>query len=954
MRTAKKIISIILAIVMIASCMTVVMADETSTTSTETTSTASFSDVSGDELYYNSVMTLNAMGVIKGYEDGSFKPEQNVTRAEFTAMLMRVLKLGSIGSTTTENLPFSDVDVNNSDISWAIPDINTAYVKGAINGYEDGTFRPSDNVAYEEAIKMIVCTLGYTAEVEGVTPWYANYITLASQNGILRVASSLGQAETPATRACIAQLLYDSLEVELVEDDRLTEKTILSDYLGYTKATGVVYSNGVTSLTSPDVNLRDDEVSIYAQEPGTTSYETHTYKITDKSIKDYLGHQLDFYYKDNGADPRTLVLSVLKNSNTIEINAANVEISNSSATQIRYYENLEDSKDKKVGISSDNVVIYNGKLYGANERASRFSTDMIPEVGTIKLIDSNNDNSYDVVEITSYEVYYVSAKTSTNDITDNILPHTNKTIKLDTSADPNLYLVDKNGNNVTFSAISTGNIICVAKSNVNGGEVVTRAVVINDKVTGTITAVKNGKVTVAGKEYEISNAAPWLNGGSLEAPSNQDSGTYYLDINGDIVAYTKNQTSSNSYYGYIIAYSVDKNSFDGDVTVRVLNTTGSTVYIKNHKNTSVDGVTCSTGDALIDALEESADNGNSGKTAVQQLIKYTTKTYDGATVFDKIYTAEAVSSGKNVESDSLNTLSGVTRNRASSYDTTTKMFTCGSVRISASSAVVISVPDSATEYDDFTKTSVSSVFKNDGDYNIEVFDVSAANVPKVIVLYGGADASTKIDEETPVSVLETITSGTNPDEDDEVMYKISGYQSSNSSAKGSFNYWVSSESRSNVVSNLKKGDIFRVGTDRDGYSLFNNADGEYYQMLYQVGENNSFGLDGTISDTSKYAVLIGSVIARDDDTIAVVPQNVSAGDSYDESKLQIFSTSDFSGAQVLIYDNGDGNVELLINEETDYVSALAGLNAYVDEVEPSKVLIYMSKGNVKLLCILPE
>ena len=194
MGRTKRFLAFLLTVSMIAACIAVnVSAAEESTASAATTGNSIFSDVKDSDSYVTAVGMLNGLGVIKGYGDGTFRPLQNVTRAEFTAMLMRTLNYGSLGSTSAANLPFTDIDDNNSDINWAIPNINTAYDKGIINGYEDGTFRPNDNVAYEEAIKMIVCTLGYTNIDASGTPWYGQYIAQANKLGILAQASSLGQ-----------------------------------------------------------------------------------------------------------------------------------------------------------------------------------------------------------------------------------------------------------------------------------------------------------------------------------------------------------------------------------------------------------------------------------------------------------------------------------------------------------------------------------------------------------------------------------------------------------------------------------------------------------------------------------------------------------------------------------------------------------------------------------------
>ncbi len=939
MKKMRHFISVVLSVAMVLSCF-VAFADETTT--------GKLTDVTSDSVYYDAVKTLNAMGVINGYEDSTFRPDQNVTRAEFTAMLMRTLKLGAIGNTSAAELPFTDIDDNNGDYNWAIPNINTAYAKGVINGYDDGTFKPSANVAYEEAIKMIMCTLGYTASVD-VTPWYANYISIAAQKGVTKVASQIGAAETPASRACIAQLLYDSLDVRIVENNEVTNKTILNDYLNYEKTTGIIYSNDVTSMDSQDINLRENEIMIYAKEPDTNSYELHTYVTTDTTLKNYMGYEVDFYYTTSGST-RTIALCVLSDAEPLVISASDVETGTSSNNQIKYYLNKDDNKEKIANISSDNVVIYNGKLYGNNGRASRFDVSMIPLIGQVKLIDSDNDRTYDVIDITAYDVYYVSSKSSTSyEIVDNIIqPAENKTLKLDKTSDSNLSIVDKNGKELEFSSIAVGNIICYTKS--NGVAPLKKAIVLSDKVTGTISAVQNDTITISGKDYYISNAAPWLNGGKLdEAPQNQDSGVYYLDLNGDVVAYTKNVTSVNTYYGYVVAYAEDKESFDGDVTFRIINSAGSTQYLKTYRSTSVDGEPCSKGTDVVEALRIAADNGKSGVEGVQQLIKYTTKTVSGETVLDKVYTATPVDKGSEVVSDKLTTLSTITRDVASDYSSSTSTITYDGTKVNLSNATVFVVPEDGV-YNNFKKSTVSSVFSTTGKYMVEVFDVSAVNVPKVVVAYG-VDSSKKIEESSPIYIMTSKTQATN---DDTSMYKLGGYKTSSSSTSTFDSMWVSKDSDDSLVDSLSMGDIFRAGTDSDGYTTFVD-DEERTQFIYRVGEDNDYGIFGKINESSKYGVIIGSVYAKDEDAISIAPTKLTKdSEEYSGKDLLLYNIKNFSNATVLKYDNTGKELEIIEIPSDERTSAIDALSAYDDGVEPSKILIYFYKNSAKLFVILPE
>lgn len=101
-----------------------------------------FSDADG---WYNAV--INAVvkaGYMKGYPDGSFKPDKPITRAEFATMLSHFM------SAKTALNPFTDTNGN-----WAKEAIDKAYAQGIIKGYEDNTFRPAADVSRAEAVAMV-------------------------------------------------------------------------------------------------------------------------------------------------------------------------------------------------------------------------------------------------------------------------------------------------------------------------------------------------------------------------------------------------------------------------------------------------------------------------------------------------------------------------------------------------------------------------------------------------------------------------------------------------------------------------------------------------------------------------------------------------------------------------------------------------------------------------------
>lgn len=113
---------------------------------TNVTADDMFTDVAEDTWYKDTVNQAAALGIVNGYEDGTFKPESEITRAEFTAMLTRLT-----GDNLTGELPFDDVAPSH----WGYDSIYSAYSAGYMNGYDDNTFRPDIPITRAEAVKMI-------------------------------------------------------------------------------------------------------------------------------------------------------------------------------------------------------------------------------------------------------------------------------------------------------------------------------------------------------------------------------------------------------------------------------------------------------------------------------------------------------------------------------------------------------------------------------------------------------------------------------------------------------------------------------------------------------------------------------------------------------------------------------------------------------------------------------
>jgi hypothetical protein len=120
------------------------------------------------EWYTQAVAYLTDTGIIVGYKDGSFRPDDYITRAEYVAMISRFdNKMG----------PYP-VDFNDISGHWAERYIKIGASNGWISGYEDGSFKPDDNITRAEVVSLINRLLYRGVEIEDVPDWAPSFTDL--------------------------------------------------------------------------------------------------------------------------------------------------------------------------------------------------------------------------------------------------------------------------------------------------------------------------------------------------------------------------------------------------------------------------------------------------------------------------------------------------------------------------------------------------------------------------------------------------------------------------------------------------------------------------------------------------------------------------------------------------------------------------------------------------------
>lgn len=201
MKTSARFLAVLVAVLMLATAALTV--------------SASFSDVEDGYDHAPAIATLSQLGVINGYADGTFKPNNNVERDEM-AKLIYVLYT-TFSDAGEGSVKFADVAADN----WATGYISWCSAKSIVGGYEDGSFRPDNNITYDEALKMACAALGYT----DFKIWPTDVRLKALKDLDLGAGLEDVKGSDKLTRGQVAQLLYNALfekmnetKIEYVKD----------------------------------------------------------------------------------------------------------------------------------------------------------------------------------------------------------------------------------------------------------------------------------------------------------------------------------------------------------------------------------------------------------------------------------------------------------------------------------------------------------------------------------------------------------------------------------------------------------------------------------------------------------------------------------------------------------------------------------------------------------------
>jgi rare lipoprotein A len=248
-----------------------------------------FSDVDVGNSHYVAIKFLKERNIISGYVDGTFKPENEINRAE--ALKILLVSIYKAPAKDSHLLTFPDVKAG----TWYYDIVEKALKNGIVNGYSDGFFHPEQTIKRAEALKIILLQENRELPVAVAEPpyndvpvesWFAPYAEVSKERGLILETHDHGNLlpDDTLNRGEYAELIYRLLESE--NELHFGRATYYADSLaGYGTSSGVPYDPtvftaanktlpfGTRLLVTNLANSQSVEVTVNDRGPYATGVE---------------------------------------------------------------------------------------------------------------------------------------------------------------------------------------------------------------------------------------------------------------------------------------------------------------------------------------------------------------------------------------------------------------------------------------------------------------------------------------------------------------------------------------------------------------------------------------------------------------------------------------------------------------------------------------------------------
>lgn len=657
MLNLKKVIALVCTLALVITSVSVVSFAE------------AYTDVTESSAYYEAVESLSKLGIVTGYEDGTYKPEETVTRAEMAALIARIQGYEETAKANA-NTVFTDVP----STYWASGYVAQANGQGIINGYGDGTFGPDDAVKYEEAVKMIMATLGYTPYAMNNGGFPTGYLAAAQFYGVTKSVSN-AVTGTGANRGTIAQLLANAIDTPIMGQskwstdgsveytiydgkDNNSYKTLMSENLDVVKLKGVIKESSVASIKGSKEINNDEAAKVKVTVTG--NYDTNnkdfqfdkdgdytgedTFLVAESDAEDYLGMAVILYVREND-DNEYEVISIAADGTkndivTFTLDQFDVVEESKGTTYIKYFKNSTDSSSIKKQLASNYAITLNGAtkdidaIFG--DSAVVATAGKSQKGGLVTLIDNDGKTGYDVVMVE------VAATAVVDEIGDETVSFKEQAqlpegpiSSLDVEEDATDTVIDivKDGKAIAYTDLKEWDVLSIVAPNDNNTGYI-KVDVISNPVTGQITSDKTSKTSATSKAYKIDGKFYDVAEGSYKTSglSVNDAGIFYIDKYGKIAAFSEDSSVATGVagtYGYVFNTLVTDKNMDKEVQVKLITANGAELLtFASSVNVSLangNKATFKTSDITDTDVKnnDATQNGFKVKDLIGKVVKYT-------------------------------------------------------------------------------------------------------------------------------------------------------------------------------------------------------------------------------------------------------------------------------------------------------------------------------------------
>ena len=503
-----------------------------------------------------------------GYEGES---DSVVTRGEFAMLAAKLIASGDTGVKDSD--PFSDVPESHP----AYGAITLLHQEGHVNGAEGSNFYPDNNIILDHAVKIVIHIMGYDHLLQNM-----NYVAAANTKGLLKGVEC--NANQTITYDNALRIIYNALEADISDYNRYDgNKTgeygneLMAKRLGIVRVKGVVTDDGTITLDGSDSAVKTGFLKI-----DNVIFENKTGR------DDLFAAEIEGFYRINDytGSYELLYASIKGDTSSRKVTIEASQIADYTDGKYEYYTTPEKTTTSKYSLASNFRLIYNGALYEDRTAVPGFSKTidemMEPKTGSVTLIDSDNNNTYDIAVVEDY-VNYVVYSSNAETLTVGVKTMTEtKTLDL-SSAEAHMTVISHGGYVSDFDKITVNDVISVAVS-ANGKVAKIRIAV--DRASGNLSATSNDTYTIGDKEYTLSKQYLDELNTLASKPKFGDSIELYLAYDGTVV-YSKGSTDGDVKYGSLMSFYRDD---DESLYVKLFSQDSSYNSYKIAKNATIDGM----------------------------------------------------------------------------------------------------------------------------------------------------------------------------------------------------------------------------------------------------------------------------------------------------------------------------------------------------------------------------